>query len=110
MTAHARLEVVATDAGERVLLARSGPGPAQTDIVAHIVPTDFRGSAPEMEAAARRLAACWNVCIGIPDPALEACTGQRDPIARLDALIRTAGHRDGGRTPASPVRPSIWHG
>lgn len=112
MSAHARLEVVATDGGERVLVARSGPGPAETDVVARVTPDGFHGSSADLETNARRLAACWNLCLGVPDDALLACAARHSLAARADAFAQAARRHDPtvAHTHVTATRLSTWHG
>lgn len=108
MTAHARLEVTATDGAEWVLVARTG----EADIVARVTPDGFHGSSAELEANARRLAACWNLCLGVPDDALLACAARHSLAARADALAQAARRHDPAvaHTHVTATRVSTWHG
>ena len=104
------LKVVATDAGDLVLSARTGP--AETDIVARVTAAGFHGPPEQREENARRLAACWNLCLGIPERVLADCAAKQTRPARLDALAKAVPRHDVGSsaTPPSHTRPSNWHG
>lgn len=49
-------------------------------------PMEFVNLAEPNEPFTRRLAACWNVCMGIPTEGLEA--GQMVPLSLVDSIVR----------------------
>ena len=112
MHTKARLEVTATDTGETVLTAHAGRGTAEVSIIARVSQAGFHSSPEEMQANARRLAACWNLCLGIPDQALAACAGRHSAADRLDALTRAVRNADASTSDIIPPhgKPSNWHG
>ena len=109
MYTHARLETEATDAGEVVLLARTGRGPADAEIVARLGGAGSRGRPDHIHANAERLAASWNLCLGIPHNVL-AAAAKADLAARLDALTRAVRPAVGTAARAAATKPSAWHG
>ena len=112
MYTNAPLEVVATDTRETVLMARTGRGEGEADIIARLTGVGFHGTPEEVRANAERLAACWNLCLGIPDRVLADSAVQGSLMARLDALSEAVRRHDAGLAGLPPhhVKPSNWHG
>ena len=112
MYTNARLEVVATDTRETVLMARTGRGEGEADIIARLTGVGFHGTPEELLANAERLAACWNLCLGIPDKVLADCAVKDNLMMRLDALSKAVRHHDVGLAGLPPhhTKPSNWHG
>lgn len=113
MYTNARFEVVATDSGEIVLMVKgAGDNGEEARIVARFDATAFPGTLEQLRENAERLAACWNLCLGIPAKVLDDCAVKANLIARIDALFAAIRRQDIGlsRLPGAHGGPSNWHG
>lgn len=107
MLAQTRLEVVATDSGETVLMAPGARG--QPEVVARVAGQGPDASREQVRAAAERLAACWNLCCGVPDDLLDTVSAKASLPDRLQTLLTHMRRHSSGLIPAAQG-PSHWHG